>query len=387
MDEIRASEQRMTRRILIISIVLAAIGALVFLAIVVNQNYALVSEKYARMRSLTRDILLNMQDAVVTVDRENRITIFSRQAEELFGATADAVMGRKPEDLPSRLAACLRAVFSGRESELRLECGAGNHRTVSVSLSSTTGQDGTPESRTAVIKDLTDARRLEAELQRKDKLTAMGALASGVAHEIRNPLNAISMIAQRYEREFSPRKGLRTYRSLTNVLKKESARVNDIIGQFLAYARPPKLNRSEVSIDQLVQHVATLFETQAKGKRVQFVAKSQVGNSILIDPDQITQALLNLLQNALDATPKDGTISLLADRTADELIITVLDNGRGIPRDEIGRIFDLYFTTKDGGTGMGLAITQQIVSQHGGRVEVTSEPGNGSSFVIRIPVP
>jgi PAS domain S-box-containing protein len=386
MDEIRATEDRMTRRMLVMSIVLVAIGALVFTAIVINQNYVFVSEKYARMRSLTGNILLNMRDAVVTVDGDDRVTIFSRQAEELFSSSADEVTGKKLDELPAALAKCLSAVFAARSSEIELECQPGSPRIVSVSLSTTKQSDATIESRTVVIKDLTEARRLEQELQRKGKLTAMGVLASGVAHEIRNPLNAISMIAQRYEREFVPRKGLREYRSLTNVLKKESSRVNSIIQQFLTFARPPKLKREAILIEQFVNHVATLFRGQAKGKSVQFSAQCRAKGSVSIDSEQMTQALLNLLQNALDATTQGGTILLEADRTGTDTVFLVKDSGSGISVDNMNRIFDLYFTTKSEGTGMGLGITQQIVSQHGGQIDVASEPGMGSTFVIKIPL-
>jgi two-component system sensor histidine kinase HydH len=385
MDEIRATEDRMTRRMLLMSIVLVAIGALVFTAIVINQNYAFISEKYARMRSLTGNILLNMGDAVVTVDGDDRVTIFSRQAEELFGSSAGEVAGKKLDELPAALAGCLSAVFAARSSEIELECQPGSRRTVSISLSSTIQSDGLIETRTAVIKDLTEARRLEQELQRTGKLTAMGVLASGVAHEIRNPLNAISMIAQRYEREFVPRKGLREYRSLTSVLKQESSRVNSIIQQFLTFARPPKLKRETVLIEQFVNHVATFFRGQAKGKDIRFTAECHAKGSVSIDAEQMTQALLNLLQNALDATPRGGTIRLEAERSGKDVVFSVTDSGTGISPDNINRIFDLYFTTKSDGTGMGLAITQQIVSQHGGRIDVTSGPEKGSTFAIKIP--
>ena len=385
MEEIKATEERMTRRIVIMSIVLAAIGALIFTAVVVSQNYVLVSEKYSRMKSFTRNILLNMRDAVVALDGESHVTIYSRQAEGLFGVAEHDVVRKKIHELPPNLSACLTKVFADENPDLHLECRPGIRKIVSVSLSTATKPDGTLESRTAVIKDLTESRQLENELRRNEKLTAMGALASGVAHEIRNPLNAISMIAQRYDREFSPRRGLREYRTLTEVLKKESKRVNNIIHQFLAYARPPKLNKSQVPLQDFIEHVGTLFSAQARAKRIRFSAESQASATVTLDPEQMTQALLNLLQNALDATPDRGKISLVAGRANGSIQFSVTDSGIGIAKDKLHRIFDLYFTTKSKGTGMGLAITQQIITQHDGNIEVVSEPGKGSTFVIRIP--
>jgi len=385
MDELRSTEERMTRRLLIISVVLVAIGALVFSAIVINQNYRVVSQRYAQIQSFTGNILENMRDAVIAIDGDSRVTIFNRQAEALFGTTANEVVGRLLPELTDSSAKCLAKVFGTSEAEFLLECQPGRTRIVSVTRSTTAKPDGTFESRTAVIKDLTDAKNMERELQRKDKLRAMGELASGVAHEIRNPLNAISMIAQRYEREFMPRKGLKEYRSLTNVLKKESARVNNIVLQFLKFARPPKLQKSRVSANEFVAHVATLFEGQAESKGIRFSAECSHVDTIQIDSEQMTQAILNLLQNALDATPRGGTISLNVSQLDQSVLFAVTDTGSGIPPERMNRIFDLYYTTKSDGTGMGLGITQQIVSQHQGRIDVTSELNQGTTFVITIP--
>lgn len=385
MDELRSTEDRMTRRMLIMSIVLIAIGALVFTAIIVNQNYRIVSQKYAEIKSFTGNILENMGDAVITVDSDDRITIFNRQSEDLFSIEAKQISGKRINELSATNVKCLSTIFSTREPELTLECSPGRMHVVSVSLSRTTKADGSVESRTAVIKDLTETRRLERDVQRKEKLTAMGELASGVAHEIRNPLNAISMIAQRYEREFVPRSGGKEYRSLTKVLKKESARVNDIVQQFLRFSRPPKIKPTSVIASEFVADIATLFEGQAKSKGVNFASRCELSGTISIDPAQMTQALLNLLQNALDATGKGGDISLRVAKKGNDAIFEVADTGSGIPSDKLDRIFDLYFTTKTNGNGMGLAITQQIVSQHQGSIQVVSKLSKGSTFLITLP--
>ena len=385
MNELRSAEGRMNRRFFVISIVLVVIGALVFTVIVASQNYKLVSHRYALIQSFTGNILENMRDAVVTVDGENRITIFNRQAEELFAVEAKKVTGKRLEELSETGTKCLLPIFAATEKELALECSPGQPRVVSLSHSYTQKSDGSLESRTVVIKDLTEAQRMEREIQRKDKLTAMGGLASGVAHEVRNPLNAISMIAQRFDGEFVPRNGVKEYRALTKVLKKEAARVNGIVQQFLTFARPPKVQLNEIPAKQFVAHISTLFGVQAKAKGVVFSSQSQIEGAIRVDTDQMTQALLNLLQNALDATPKGGTISLEVTRKVGSIVFEIADDGIGIPADRIERIFDLYFTTKLQGTGMGLAITQQIVTQHHGTIDVESEPNKGTKFSMSIP--
>jgi len=304
----------------------------------------------------------------------------------LFGLVSTYVVGKTLKELPVENGKCLSSVLSAEAQELTIECPENRTRIVSTSVSRTIRSDGTLESRTAVIKDLTESRRLELEVKRKEKLSAMGELASGVAHEIRNPLNAISMIAQRYEKEFVPRSGLKEYHSLTDVLQKEVKRVNSIVQQFLRFARPPKPHLVEVDARQFVDHLAMLFKGQAEAKEVQFDAVCEQDGLLFIDAGQLTQALINLLQNSLDATSKGDSITLRVSQDGKSVTFLVTDTGAGIAAEQLNRIIDLYFTTKTDGTGMGLGITQQIVTQHGGEIHVDSELGKGSTFSILLPV-
>jgi PAS domain S-box-containing protein len=378
----------MQRRIIMMSVVLLVIGALVVLTIVALQNLKLSEQRVERIQTFTGNILDRMQDAVITVDPQNRITLFNRQAQTLFGVKDSDILGCKVENLNRSDKSGFAAIFSASapHQETSITCADGIPRDVAVALSETHTPTGELESRTAVIRDLTDARRLQQEIQRKDKLTAMGELASGVAHEIRNPLNAITMIAQRLGHEFAPKRGLKEYKSLSSVLRKEADRVNSIIHQFLTFARPAKLHLHSFPAVDFVNHIATLFKPQADAKKVTFSSSTQFRGQMVIDREQMTQAALNLLQNALDATKPGGSISLMCSREEHGALLTVADTGSGIPLDKLDKIFDLYFTTKTRGTGMGLAITQQIVTQHGGRIAVSSKVGKGTTFQIRLPL-
>jgi PAS domain S-box-containing protein len=386
MDEIRSVEQRMWRRIVMMTIVLIAIGTVILTAIAANQNYHLMAKKYERVQMFTENILHHMQDIVITLDQDGRITIFNKRAEEFFGVTAAMMAGKQLSQVPEGLHPILQLLFdAGNEiPEQTIVLPDGREYVIMVSVTTTRKQDGTPESRTLLIKDLTEAKRLEREIRRKEKLTAMGELASGVAHEIRNPLNAISMIAQRYEKEFSPKKNVKEYNALTRVLKKESVRVNKIVQQFLRFARPPKINLKKRPAKEFAQHIAVLFTPMAADKGVVFRSTADESR-LTIDDEQMTQAILNLLQNSLDATPADGEIRLRIAKTADVIEVTVSDTGSGIPAEDREKIFNLYYTTKSGGTGLGLGITHQIVSQHGGTIESISEVGKGTSMIIRLP--
>jgi PAS domain S-box-containing protein len=387
LDELRAIDERMQRRMLTMTVVFIFLGVIIVSFIVASQNIKLISGKYASIQTLTGNILEHMNDAVVSIDHSGKITIFNRQAETLFGLGAAEVIGHSIDQLPGKVRECLHSMTEQKEeqTERTLLCAKDEERIVSISTSTTTDPHGGMESRTMVIKDLTDAKRLEKEVQRKEKMTAMGELAAGVAHEIRNPLNAISMIAQRYEKEFSPKKGVREYKGLTAVLKSESIRINGIVQQFLKYARPKTIKVESVSSQAFIGHVATLFQAQASAKKIHFTFESDDA-AFSIDHDQMTQAILNLLQNALDATPKQGSITLTLKAGNKEVIIEVADTGSGVPAELQEKIFNLYFTTKTTGTGMGLAITQQIISQHNGSLFISANRPTGSIFTIILPV-
>lgn len=385
LDELKAIDERMQRRVMIMAIVLTVLVAMAVTAIAASKRLGVVSDQYAAIRSVTGNILEHMNDAVISADGREIITLFNEKAAELFNLPAAEVLGRTVGDLRSVGKGCVALMFDSTQEEHELECRPGSVRTVSRSLSTVRRPNGSIESRTVVIKDLTDQRRMEREIRQRDRLTAMGELASGVAHEVRNPLNAISMIAQRYEREFMPRSGAKEYRTLTSVLRHEAARVNGIVQTFLKFARPPRLKIAAVSARSFTEHVATLFEEQARGKGVRFAWSNSVDGPLHIDRDQMTQAVLNLLQNALDAVSKGGRIVLTVHRREEFDEISVSDDGAGIPKDKLERVFDLYFTTKPDGTGMGLAIAQQIVSQHHGDIGVESERRNGTTFTIRLP--
>jgi signal transduction histidine kinase len=233
--------------------------------------------------------------------------------------------------------------------------------------------------------------RAEEALRRRDRLAAMGELASTVAHEVRNPLNAVGMTAQRLKREFlgaAPAHGgdRAELEELLSVMTSETQRIDRIVQQFLEYARPPRLAPEPVDLGALVGDVAGRARSLAEARGVSLDVEVAAGTgTALVDPAQLRQALDNLLRNAVEATPEGGRVSLAARGEEGGHVIEVRDTGRGIEPDHLPRIFDLYFTTKANGTGVGLAVTQQIVAAHGGTIEVDSRPGAGTTMTVRLP--
>ncbi len=231
----------------------------------------------------------------------------------------------------------------------------------------------------------------EAALRRRDRLSAMGELASTVAHEVRNPLNAIAMCAQRLRREFpavvpaEPNEDRAELGQLLGVVESETHRINDVVQQFLEYARPPKLAPRDTDLATEVRDTVDSLRALSESRGVTLEVHAGTAGMAVCDPGQLRQALDNLVRNAIEATPEGGQVTVTAAGSSKGHTIEVRDTGVGIAAEDLPKVFDLYFTTKPHGTGVGLAVTQQIVSAHGGTIEVDSAPGRGTQMTIRLP--
>ena len=216
-------------------------------------------------------------------------------------------------------------------------------------------------------------------------MAAMGELASGVAHEIRNPINSIGMIAQRLIREFNPEKDKEEYNNITRLLKDEVVRVNKIITQFLNYARPLDLNRTNTDPSEYFDAIYQLFSLQTREKGITLSISNNIKNNIYIDKELMKQALTNIVQNAVDAVHSGGRISIELSEDENLIKMEISDDGCGISQENIKKIFDLYYTTKKDGNGLGLSIAYKIIEQHNGSIEIESKINEGSKFIIKLP--
>ena len=231
-----------------------------------------------------------------------------------------------------------------------------------------------------------EVQKLEADKAVKARLASMGELAGGVAHEIRNPLNAIRVIVQRLQREFTPGEDKDEYIELTNVVKRETDRINESIEQFLKMARPPLLEKHKGSLNDCIEKVLELFEPRAAQKHISIIRNFGKLPDIDLDSKLCGQAILNILENALDAIRENGEIEIISYLKAKKAYIEIKDTGPGITSELKGRVFDMYFTTKDTGTGMGLPSVLMTVKEHGGSVEILDNPSGGAIFRLEFPV-
>lgn len=213
----------------------------------------------------------------------------------------------------------------------------------------------------------------------------MGELASGVAHEIRIPLNTIIMISQRLEREYKNKINSEDFSSLLEILRSESYRVNSIIEQFLRFTKPARLMIAEYYVNEFLNEIIKIAEVQAANNNIKIKTNIDENKKISFDYQQMKQVFINLIRNATEASKNNGEINIEFISSEKGNVFTISDIGSGIAKENIEKIFDIYFTTKNSGTGMGLSIVRQIVLQHNGTIEVESEINKGSKFIITLP--
>jgi len=236
-----------------------------------------------------------------------------------------------------------------------------------------------------IQKTTADLRKTEAQLIRSEKLAALGQLAAGIAHEIRNPLTSINILIhslrERLPSENSQQEDLK-------VIEEEIHRMNEIVDQFLRFAKPAPPFFEKTDVLSIVEETLQLLRLQAEKQRIAVEREFQTLPMILIDPEQMKQAMLNLLLNAIQAMPEGGLLTLKGRNSEDGqwIHLSIQDSGMGISGEDIDKLFDPFFSTKEGGVGLGLSITHRIIDQHHGKIEVESSPGMGTLFTVWLPI-
>jgi signal transduction histidine kinase len=233
-------------------------------------------------------------------------------------------------------------------------------------------------------------REMEERTHAAERLLSIGKLGAGLAHEIRNPLNAIGMAIQRLHREFRPpeEEKANEYGRFIGVIREEINRLNQIVDQFLLFSKPSKLTLAPAPLTEILDNITVLFAEEARTRSI--VMQKEIGSRIrpaVIDKGKITQALINIVTNGLDAMDGIGTLTIKAEMARKDWVrITVADTGNGIPKDQIEKIFDYSYTTREKGVGLGLPIAHKIIEEHGGEIRIESRVGKGTAVSILLPV-
>jgi PAS domain S-box-containing protein len=358
------------------------------------------SDRYRHLQFL-ESIIRDSGDCIFLLDAEKRFRAWNPAAEQLLGWNAAEVIG-KPVTLicpPERLANGEMQRLDGEidqtgHAQLETERLTRDGRRVPVDLSVSLlrGPQGEPIGRCAILRNITERKRLEDEKLRAERLAVIGAMSAKLAHEIRNPLSSIRLNLDLVGDEVralatacpDPAREVQT---LVAAVDHEVHRIQRVTEDYLQFARMPKPRREIVALNELLAHRLSFVQTLLDAAHVRLVTEWHPDLPYIAgDEEQLWQAILNLVRNAIEAMPGGGTLSVRTDRADNHVRLRVTDTGKGFTATERAELFKPFFSTKPGGTGLGLPLTQQIVVEHGGRIECETTPGHGTTFTIELPL-
>ncbi len=335
------------------------------------------------------NLLRSSPDAVVATDERGRVVLFNEGAERLFGYPAGEVLGRLsgaalyPPGVAEEIEAALGR--RGRLSDLETWALDKAGRRVQVALSASVIHDrGRPIGAVTLLRDLTERKRLEEEMQRADRLATVGRAVAYITHEIKNPLMVIGGLARQVAAAPAPA-GEKEREKLAIVIK-EIKRLEAILLEIGEYTKSTRLELEPVALPELLAEVLQLMEGTFEKRRIEVVSEMPEGlPAAEADPLKLKQVFINLIKNAADAMPRGGRLSVGARPSNGGLEVSIRDTGEGIPPEAMRELFTPFFTTKPRGTGLGLAISRRIVEDHHGELHLSSTPGEGTECLINLP--
>lgn len=342
-----------------------------------------------------KNILHSSDQAIMMVDQNEKFITWNKGAEKIFGYTEDEILGQNSSFLfpeGEKYIKELQQIIEdakkiGYKSIVETERRRKNGEliTVRLSVSRLPSNNGEYAGRSIIIKDYTEFKRLQAQIDQSEKLAVIGQLAAGIAHEIGNPLTSISSLVQILQR-----KSQDPFMSeqLLNI-KENIERITKIVRELVDFSRPPSYETTIQDISDVIKTALGIVKYDKRIRKVKFDTdfKSVLPN-VRVAADQLLQVIINILINALDAIEGNGTISLKSDNDNNNIYVEITDDGCGMDEATIAKIFDPFFTTKEvgKGTGLGLSVSYGIIKRFNGEIKVKSELKKGSSFIISLPI-
>jgi two-component system sensor histidine kinase HydH len=375
-----------------LTVVLSGILFLLGMAGVVSlfwaQSYTRSKRLLSNISAISSEMINNLPEGVILTDSELRIYYINEIAATILGIEAKSAIGKNTDDMlpPTISSIPVSTARNGRVAEKEITIQQRDGKTIPVSVIATevVAKDGAFVGQMYLLKDLSLIKHLQREIQKKDKLAALGNLAAGVAHEVRNPLSSIKGYASHFKNLFAEDS---ENRAAAEVLVNETDRLNRVITELLEIARPSDIKAKSVDIRSVIDATLRLIQPDSNQQTKTEISINIADDTkeVFIDPDRFVQVLMNIYLNSMQAMPDGGLLKTDVFAKNDHLVIVISDTGGGMSKETMSQLFNPYFTTKNTGTGLGMAIVQKIIDAHYGEITVSSEEGKGTVITIYLP--
>ncbi|MFZ5968464.1 MAG: ATP-binding protein [Bacillota bacterium] len=343
--------------------------------------------KLTDLENYTQNILDSILNGVVAIDKNMKITSINREGKHILNINKESDFGymydyfENPEDIKEIISKSIRMeqriegyeTTSLKEHEGKITVRVYGYPLKNI-LNRTVGM-------VIIIEDITQVKKLENQMRRVDKLSAVGELASGIAHEIRNPLGIIKTISQTINKEVDDQE----IKEGLDIIESEIDRANRVIQELLDFAKPSVFNKKLQSIHDIMENVLRITNKYAQQNKVILHYVKQQDDLLFVDSDKLKQAFVNIILNSIQAMPNGGNLHIEAAAEENWVKISFIDEGKGIEKEKLEKIFEPFYTTKEKGTGLGLAITHRIIEDHKGYMDVESKAGIGTKIDILLP--
>jgi signal transduction histidine kinase len=358
---------------------------------VLARAYVASERSLREVKVLATDILASMDQGVISTDNSATIMCINPRGSELL-QPAEPRIGTNLHDLPAQYAPlanmCQQVIFShaGMRDQDYTDEQNGHIRTLRAGCSLLRNEQQQHLGTVIHFRDVTEKALIEQRLRRMERFMGLGSLAAGLHHEIKNPLSALSLHVQLLDEALSAEDPSPEIQEMLDVLTTEVRRIAAVLEGFRDYASISQLHLTEVDLTRLLSKLKRFLQPQAQQQSVEIELDFVPDQAIVAaaDPDRMEQVLLNLAVNALEAMPQGGTLAMRLHALPEQIQIEVADTGSGVPEQLRERIFDPYFTTRSSGTGMGLALSEKIIRQHEGTIDLTSG-SQGTIFTVTLP--
>ncbi len=376
-------------QIVILSVVLLLVGVGGWLSLLTVQGFKGTQSRLRQIRAFNDMLVESLPVGLIATNADRTIRLVNAAAEKIVGVSAVAMVAKPPSQvLPRELAdffmAAQQSVNQPLTGESVVKFNGEKTRTLLLTVLPVGGGEEESVGDVMLLQDMSELRQLESELRRNERLAALGKMAAGVAHELRNPLSSIKGLAVLLKRRLEDdTEGVET----ADVLVHEVERLNRSISELLDYAKPEQMEKAKISLKDTVEKALTLVRVDTDALGIRVVTDYALDqDQVWADEDRMNQVFLNILLNAMQATGRGGTITIRLFCEGDALCCAFTDSGVGIAEENLTRVFDPYFTTKSDGTGLGLALSAKIVEEHGGAISLESICGEGTTVTVRLPV-